>query len=125
MSKRCEPTTLLHRLRRAPALRVLLVVATLLASQSSLACAFEAVAEAAGSEIVADTEAVPAGETEGCCSLCFDCVYCGGCGFAASLRADNLGVSFELTLSEKLTPATEASHSWTPPALLRPPITVA
>jgi hypothetical protein len=125
MSKRREHTALLDRFRRTPALRVLLVLATLLASQSSLACAFEAVAEAAGSELVAGTEVVPAADTEGCCSLCFDCAYCGSCSLAASLRADSLGVSFELVLAEKLTPATEASHSWTPPALLRPPITVA
>ena len=53
MPKRHDNLTLFDRFRRASALRVVLVIAALLASQNSLACAFEEVLVAQGTEIVA------------------------------------------------------------------------
>ena len=53
MPKRPDNLTLFDRLRRASALRVVLVVAAMLASQNSLACAFEEAFVAQGTEIVA------------------------------------------------------------------------
>jgi len=49
MPKRHEGLTLFDRLRRASALRVVFIVAAMLASQTSLACAIEGVLAAQGS----------------------------------------------------------------------------
>jgi len=112
--------TLLDRLRRSSALRVVLLIAAMLASQQSMACAFEEALSPQGTEIVADNGA------EECCPLCGDCTQCGGChASAVSPRAILAQSSFQLNLFAKLTPATAAPKSWAPPALLRPPINAA
>lgn len=113
--------TLFDRLRRASALRVVLVVATLLASQNSLACAFEEVLAQQGIEIV-----VSEASDEDCCTLCFDCAHCGGChASAVSPRAFLGHLSFQSITFANLSLASVAPKLWTPPALLRPPISAA
>jgi len=120
MPKRHDPLTLLDRLRRAPALRVVLVVAAMLASQNSLVCAFEEVLAAQTTEIVADESG------EDCCSLCVDCAHCGGChSSAVSPRAHFAHLSFSSFAYAKFTFATAAPERWAPPTLLRPPINAA
>jgi hypothetical protein len=118
MSKRNSPMTLFDRLRRSSALRGVLVVAAMLASQNSLACAFEEALVAQGGEIVASEE--------GCCNLCLDCANCGVChGSVVSPRAGGNHLSFRSSSYAKITVETTAPTLWTPPALLRPPISAA
>jgi hypothetical protein len=120
--KRNSKLSLLGRLRGASALRVVLIVATLLASQNALACAFEEAFAAQAIEIVASEES----EEEDCCTLCFDCAHCGGCHSAAeSPRATHGHLPFQSITFTNLTLATVAPKLWTPPALLRPPISAA
>jgi len=110
--------TLFDRLRRSSALRGVLVVAAMLASQNALACAFEEVLVAQGTEIVAIED--------GCCTMCLDCANCGVChGSALSSRASGDHFSFRLATYAKFTAETTAPTLWKPPALLRPPICVA
>ena len=118
MPKCHDKPTLFDRLRRASALRAVLVVAALLASQNALACAFEEVLVAQGTEIVANEE--------GCCTLCFDCANCGVChGSALSSRASSNHLSFRSSTYAKFPIEATAPTLWTPPALLRPPISAA
>jgi hypothetical protein len=118
MSRQGDPSTLFDRLRRASALRVVLILAAMLASQTSLACAMEATSAAQDTEIIATEES-----GEDCCALCLDCAHCGGChSFAVNPRDAFAQFSFAGILTAKLTAATAAPTSWTPPALLRPPI---
>jgi hypothetical protein len=128
MPKRPDTLTLFDRLRRASALRVVLVVAAMFASQNSLTCAFEEVFVAQGTEIVAsDVAGASADESgEDCCTLCPDCASCGGCHTSAvSPRAINAHSSFRTATYAKFTLATVSPKHWTPPALLRPPISAA
>lgn len=120
MPKRHEELTLFDRLRRASALRVVFIVAAMLASQTSLACAIEGALAAQGSEVIALEES-----GDDCCALCFDCAQCGGCHSAAvNPRTGN--AQFFLSIhNATFTIATAAPKLWTPPALLRPPINVA
>jgi hypothetical protein len=116
-----------EKLRRASTLRVVLVIATLLASQNSLACVIEDVFSGADIALVADQGASsptdPAGDE--CCTLCFDCAHCGGCH--SSAVSPRLGHTAGLLAGAdaKFTFATAAPSLWTPPTLLRPPIDVA
>ena len=119
MLKRLHKPTLFDRLRRASALRGVLVVAAMLASQNALACAFEEIVVAQGVEIAAESG-------EGCCTLCFDCANCGVChGSALNTRASGNHLSFRSATYAKFTDETTAPTLWTPPALLRPPISAA
>jgi hypothetical protein len=126
--------TLLDRLRRASLLRVVLVIAAILASQSSLACAFEAATGDQGVELAAGVfvdekaRAVASGENpeDGCCSLCFDCAHCGGCHTSAvSPRIGAAHPAFASYAFAKISRVTSAPTRWTPSALLRPPIDAA
>ncbi len=128
MLKNHNAVTLFDRLRRATALRVVLVVAMVLASQNSLACAFEEPAAAQGTEILASeiVSASTEGADEECCFFCFDCAQCGGCHSSTmSLRAGNGHMFFRRTTYEKVSAPTVAPKHWTPSALLRPPISAA
>jgi hypothetical protein len=135
MSKRNGPLTLFDRFRRATTLRVFFLVAALLASQSSLACAFENVFAApasAPSIVVAEgaQDHVPAVPEENsgddCCGLCRTCTHCGGCcSFAVAVRAGEAHVSVPSILYANISFATAAPALWAPPALLRPPINAA
>jgi mono/diheme cytochrome c family protein len=120
--------TLFAWFRRAAALRVVLVVGALLASQNSLVCAFEEAFVAQGTEIVAlDVAGASAGESgENCCALCLDCANCGGCHSSASNpRPGDAHLLFRSPLYAKFTVDTAAPELWTPPAVLRPPIDAA
>jgi hypothetical protein len=123
-----KPTSF-DRLRRAPVLRVVLVVAALLASQNSLACAFEAVDAADQASALVASAFAGASEVESdedCCSLCLDCASCGGChGSAVSPRAGNPHLLFRTAIYKKITDDAAAPKLWTPPAVLRPPIDAA
>jgi hypothetical protein len=127
MSSRAQPSTFFYRLRRSQALRVVLLVTTLLASQSSFACALEAAftsSDFAAIAIVIDDQSV-AIETSGdaCCSLCFDCTNCGGC-FGQMLNPRDVGIQLSnyLGADSKIGLTTAAPHLWASPTPLRPPI---
>jgi hypothetical protein len=125
MPKRIHPTGLFDRFRRASPLRVIFVVAALLASQSSMACAFD---EAPPQEIeyAAGVAESPDGSGDDCFSLCFECASCGGCcSVAVNLRGSDAQPAFAAIDRMLITSATTAPKLWTPPALLRPPITAA
>jgi hypothetical protein len=119
------PLSLPNRLRAMPALRVLLVLAAILASQSSLACAMEEYFSQASIEIPAaapDGDAPDRPADGGCCALCTDCAHSGGCcAFAASARQGTDRLSPAPLFATRPGPLA-APTSWTPPALLRPPI---
>ena len=118
-------TTLFTRLRRASALRLVFVVAAILASQSSAACALEEAIAGQGTEWVAGD---PGSENPdpGCCSLCPDCTHCGGCCGIADLARDGQALmALSMSSGSKLTPATVAPRLWVPPTLLKPPIDAA
>jgi hypothetical protein len=117
--------TLLVRLRRASSLRVLLVIATLLASQTALACAFEAAFEFQSAADVADVDASD-GIKDDCCTMCVDCAHCGGCHSSlASPRSAHNPLDHASIAYAKISLADAAPTLWTPPALLRPPISEA
>ena len=122
MLPRAATSPLFDRLRGLAALRVLLVVAAILASQSSLACAIE---EAVFATPVAATDSGPDGTAEpdgGCCALCTDCTHSGGCcSFAATPRAGVEGNTPVPLRDARLSPDAAAPGAWTPPTLLRPP----
>jgi hypothetical protein len=126
MSKRNNQMTLLERLRRASAFRGLFIVAALLASQSSLACGLEGVFAPQQIVLIADSAASAEGVGDECCTLCFDCAYCGGCcGVAVSQRASTSPLSPATIAYANIGFATAAPKLWTPPTLLRPPIQAA
>jgi hypothetical protein len=121
-------TALFERLRRASVLRVLVVIATLLASQGSLACVIEDVFSGADMALGADLDVSSSTDQAGdeCCTLCFDCAHCGGChGSAVSPRLGQVNPGVQANVCAKITFATAAPSHWTPPALLRPPIDAA
>jgi hypothetical protein len=125
MSRGNHQKTLFDRLRRASSLRLVFVIAALLASQNFLACAFEEFSAAQVTELAAGT-----GEAEGaadaCCALCLDCANCGGCcSFAVTPRSDAAPLALASIAYAKMSLATAAPDLWTPPALLRPPISAA
>jgi hypothetical protein len=123
--RRNHQRTLLDRLRRAAFLRFVFVVAAVLASQNFLACAFEESPSAQGIETVAGIfETEDSGDA--CCGLCLDCANCGGCcTFAVSLRAQVVPLTLAFSAYPKISLATAAPELWTPPTLLRPPISAA
>jgi hypothetical protein len=124
MLMRRTSMSLFDRLRRATLPRVLLLVATLMASQSSLACAYESLLQAPGSESAAAAEALP--ESSDCCELCPDCASCGVChASAAGLRSAGSQADTLVIVFAKLNFATAAPALWAPPTLLRPPIDAA
>ncbi len=119
-----KPKTLFVRLRRATSLRLIFVIAAVLGSQNFLACAFEEFSAAQGIEAVAGSfEAEGSGDD--CCALCLDCANCGGCGFAVMPRAQTPAMAFDSIDHAKIILAAAAPELWTPPTLLRPPITAA
>jgi hypothetical protein len=121
MPPRPDSQTLFDRFRRPSALRVVFIIAALLASQSSLACAFEGILDSQGIEIVVNDVS-----GEDCCTSCVNCANCGSChSSAVSPRAGSAHLSFLSISFAKLSLATAAPKLWTPPALLRPPINAA
>jgi hypothetical protein len=120
-----KPVNLLHRLRGIPALRVLLVVTAILASQNSLACALEEYYSGTPiewSSTVADPAAPETPADGSCCAFCTDCAHSGGCcAVAASARAGGDRIAAAPLFAPRHVPLT-ASTSWKPPTLLRPPI---
>jgi hypothetical protein len=119
----------LERLRRNTALRVLLVVAAVLASQSSLACAveesFAPATEFASTQPLDDSPA-DAPDADGCCALCTDCAHSGGCcSFAASPRTGAALLTLDSPGDGRIGTTTTAPLRWNPPTLLRPPIDLA
>lgn len=117
-------SSLFDRLRRARLPRVLLVMATLLASQSALACAFEGLLSVPGTEIV--DVANGAGDEQDCCNLCPDCASCGICHASATgLRSAGNQPAPLVFSCAKLNLTTSAPALWAPPTLLRPPIDAA
>jgi hypothetical protein len=135
MSKRYGQRTLFDWFRGGSALRVLFLATTLMASQGSLACAFErafAPQESERSIVSVDIEQSDAATAsaehsrDDCCGLCIDCAYCGGCcSFAVTLRASAAHLSFAPIAYASISFATVAPKLWTPPTLLRPPINAA
>jgi len=135
MSTHNGQITLFDRFRRTLVLRVVFLAAALLASQSSLACAFEAVFAAQETELsivvvgVVQSDAAAASADhagEDCCSLCVDCAYCGGCcSFAVTARLNAAHLSLASIADANLSLATAAPTLWKPPTLLRPPINAA
>jgi hypothetical protein len=127
MTNTRKPVSLLQRLRRMPALRVLLVFAAILASQNTLACALEESSSAAPVEWVANDAATPESPADGgCCAFCTDCAHSGGCcSFASSARAGAEEPAPAIAHEARLRPEDSAPSSWTPPTLLRPPILLA
>jgi len=116
--------SLFDRLRRSTLPRALLIVATLLASQTSLACAVEGLLQAPGTEIAAAAEITL--ESGDCCDLCPDCASCGVChASAAGLRTTGSQPAALMVVYSKLTFATAAPPRWAPATLLRPPIDAA
>ena len=117
---------LFARLRGATALRVLAVCAAILASQNSLACALEEAFNAATVELTADSPRDANTPVDGgCCALCTDCAHSGACcTFASIPRGGGFGLA-RASLSDAIGPPTSAPTSWTPPTLLRPPISAA
>jgi hypothetical protein len=113
--------TLFDRCRRAPVLRVLALVAALLASQASLACAMEAVF--AGDEAQVSIAQPVDDSSQDCVDLCADCVNCGTCcSLSASLRAHDAPNFGAPRLTAAIGFATTAPGLWAPATLLRPPI---
>jgi len=113
----------LEQLRRARNLRAILVIAALFASQSPLACAFEASADAETPGMVA---AFPAAETDtgtDCCALCTDCQL--GCVAAVTSRTHLTDLSFDIHPQSGIGPDGAAAKTWSPPTRLRPPIPTA
>jgi len=116
--------TFFDRLRRATLPRVLLLVAALLASQGSMACAFEGLLASADSDTV--LVALEGNAAEDCCNLCLDCAGCGGChGFTAGLREAGAQSTLRSLSYVPFSFDTSAPPLWAPPALLRPPIVAA
>jgi hypothetical protein len=117
--------SLFDRLRRASALRFVFVIAAVLGSQNFLACAFEEFSAAQATEVMAGVVEV-AGSGDDCSALCLDCAHCGGCcSFAAMPRAHAAPMALASFAHAKISLATAAPELWTPPALLRPPISAA
>jgi hypothetical protein len=127
MSSRLPARSLFDRLRRVGFLRALFVCAAILASQGSMACAFDE--PASGDDIAitqgeAGTESAPStsDDDSSCCNVCFDCSGCGGCHASATPQAST-GVPASAAivhLESFLTTPTPPLGA--PPALLRPPI---
>jgi hypothetical protein len=124
MSQGKVQKTLFVRLRRATSLRLIFVIAAVLGSQNFLACAFEEFSAAQGTEAAAGIFAAE-GSGEDCCALCLDCANCGGCGFAVMPRAHIAAIAFDSVDYAKISLAAAAPETWTPPTLLRPPISAA
>src|SRR6187455_1390125 len=125
MSFRPASPSLFHRLRRSAALRVVLVLAALLTSQQSLACAFEEVFSEQGTEIaVAADTAAP--DFADCCGACLSCVNCSVC-CSSAMDSPMSGSAFGSTSLSflKISQGTAAPALWTPPTLLKPPIDAA
>jgi hypothetical protein len=125
MSQGKHQKTLFVRLRRALSLRLIFVIAAVLGSQDFLACAFEEFSTSQGIEAVAG---IPEAEGSGddCCALCLDCANCGGCcSFAVMPRVHAAAMAFVSVDYAKLSFAAAAPGLWTPPTLLRPPISAA
>ena len=124
MSKRRPVLTLFDRLRRGSGLRVLFAMAALLASQNSLACALEE-AFAPQTEVVEVGVAASADTpSDNCCGVCFDCAQCGCCGIALNARAGG-DRHADLSIADgRQSLHTAAPRHWTPPTLLKPPISL-
>src|SRR5688572_17583773 len=130
MPPRNDHVSLFDRLRRPAALRVVFVLAAMLASQNSLACALEAAFAGQSTELTGgiggdnprdEPAAIPEAMGEECCALCGDCARCGGCcSLAVTLRAGDNQLAFASPTRSKINFATSAPRLWTPPALLRP-----
>jgi hypothetical protein len=122
--------TLFDRLRRASALRIVLIAATLMASQSSLACAFEAAVGNQGTEAIASMDSGSVGAEApssddsdgGCCSFCLDCAHCGGCHSSVLNLRSQSGLALALIVETRAQLDDVAPALWTPSTLLRPPI---
>jgi hypothetical protein len=124
MSQGKDQKTLFVRLRRATSLRLIFMIAAVLGSQNFLACAFEELSAAQGIEAVAGIFAAE-GSRDDCCALCLDCANCGGCNFAVMPRAHIAAMAFDSIDYAKISLAAAAPELWTPPTLLRPPISAA
>jgi len=124
MSQGKDQKTLFVRLRRATSLRLIFVIAAVLGSQNFLACAFEEFSAAQGIEAVAGIFAAE-GSGDDCCALCLDCANCGGCSFAVMPRAHIAAMAFDSFDYARINLAAAAPELWTPPTLLRPPISAA
>jgi hypothetical protein len=113
--------SLLERLRRATALRVVLLVAALMVAQSGIVCLCDSPASAPETAQVAGMQAPVEGED--CCAMCTDCAQCGGCHTSAvSPRSDSGPALLASITGARIAAATAARAPWTPPAHYRPPI---
>lgn len=113
--------SLLERLRRATALRVVLLVAALMMAQSGIVCLCDSAASAAETAQPAGMQALDEGED--CCATCTDCAQCGGCHTSVvSPRSDTGPVLLGSLTDARIAAATAARAPWTPPAHYRPPI---
>jgi hypothetical protein len=110
------------RLRRASGLRILFLVATFLASQSALACAFDVASEPAAIGSPANGGDAGADTGDDCCSLCVGCTTCGGCTSVALKSRAVPDVLAILVPQQATKPPAVPPRSWTPPSPLRPPI---
>jgi hypothetical protein len=129
MSSRAPHRSFFGRLRRSGFLRALFVCATMLASQGSMACAFEEPAPEDG--VVLATAQVleqssPSTEDESdCCVFCLDCSSCGGCHASATQQVTS-GTQATAPIRDFHSALTTPTPPlWAPPALLRPPISAA
>jgi hypothetical protein len=125
VSSRITHPTVFNRLRRSSVLRAVLLIATLLASQNSFACALEATfasTEIASAATTIDVQLVaPETLDEGCGDLCLDCTHCGSCcGQMSNPRA--VDIAGCAASDSKITLTTVAPHRWASPTPLRPPI---
>lgn len=125
MSRRPLSPSLFHRLRRSAALRVVLVLAALLTSQQSLACAFEEVFSEQGTEIAASAD-TSTPDLADCCGACLSCVNCSVC-CSSAMDSPMGGAALASTALSflKFSQDTAAPALWTPPTLLKPPIDAA
>lgn len=125
--------TFFDRLRRSSLLRALLVVAALVAIQSSLACTFAEVDSAQATETESRTDTTSAGNGPGtsresgdqCNVQCLNCMQCGCHSSAAIVRADDVLPGFAPVIYADISPETAVPEPWTPPTPLRPPINAA
>ena len=117
-----RPHSTFDRLRSSLTLRALVVVAAILASQNSLACALEDMSPTSVAAVEMTSGSEHDADTEESCSMCVGCGFCGsGCGFAASPRTDTSFFELAPVRDAKVILVTAAPQAWTPPTLLRPP----
>jgi hypothetical protein len=122
MPKRPPAIRLFDRLRRGSCLRGLFVVAALLSSQNSLACALEELLAPASEVVEVVMGAATEAPADDCCGVCFDCAHCGCCVPALGARAGGEHTADFSIAGGKKWPRTAAPGLWTPPTLLKPPI---